>query len=280
MSKPTIDGGFPDLRIVAVDDLLLHEEADLERVARLLDRLSADGILRNPPIVASLPGSERYILLDGANRVSAIQNLEIFHLLVQVERFEAQELAISHWNHVIRDLEAEEVTEKARGIDGVETATGELEAASRENPGFLCSIVTRDGQAFHLSGPADLPGRVRRLKAICDIYYRRDARMDRVNHADLESLRHHHPHFGALVLFPDFGKNDVRAVAEADERLPSGVTRILVPRRVLGFNLQLALLKSSLPLDEKRRWLTEEIHHKVTENKVRYYQEPTFVFDD
>ena len=277
MSKPILDGGFPDLRIVAVSDLLLHEEVDLERVARLLDRLSADGILRNPPVVASLPGSERYLVLDGANRVSAIQNLEIPHVLVQVERFEGTELQVSHWNHVIRDLE---VSERARAIDGVETITGDLEEAYRENPGFLCSIVTRDGHASHLSGPGNLSERVSRLKAICDIYYRRDARMDRVNHADLEALRHHHMHFGALVLFPDFAKEEVRAVAEADERLPAGVTRILVPRRVLEFNLQLALLKSSLPLIDKRRWLTEEIHHRVTGNKVRYYQEPTFVFDD
>ena len=78
----------------------------------------------------------------------------------------------------------------------------------------------------------------------------------------------------------DFSKDDVRAIAEAGDRLPSGVTRILVPRRVLGFNLRLPLLKSSLPLEEKRRWLADEIQHKVSEHKVRYYQEPTFVFDD
>ncbi len=53
MTEPS--GGFPDLRIVAVSDLLLHERVDLERVTRLIDRLSADGILKNPPIVASLP---------------------------------------------------------------------------------------------------------------------------------------------------------------------------------------------------------------------------------
>ena len=104
--------------------------------------------------------------------------------------------------------------------------------------------------------------------------------MDRVNHEDVESLRSHHSHFGALVSFPDFSKEEVRAVAEVGGRLPSGLTRVLVPRRVLGFNLQLPLLKSHLPLEEKRRWLAEEIQHKVAEHKVRYYQEPTFVFDD
>ena len=81
-------------------------------------------------------------------------------------------------------------------------------------------------------------------------------------------------------MFPNFSKDVLCAIAEAGDRLPSGVTRILVPRRVLGFNLRLPLLKSSLPLEEKRRWLADQIQHKVSEHKVRYYQEPTFVFDD
>jgi hypothetical protein len=104
--------------------------------------------------------------------------------------------------------------------------------------------------------------------------------MDRVNHDNVAVLAEQHTHFGALVRFPDFKKDELRAAAEKEVRLPSGVTRILVPRRVLGFNLRLPLLKSSLPLADKRRWLEEEIQHKVAEHKVRYYQEPTFVFDD
>ena len=115
MSEPS--GGFPDLRIVPVADLLLHERVDLERVTRLIDRLSADGILKNPPIVGSLPGSERFLLLDGANRVSAIQNLDIPHLIVQVEPFENENLEIRHWNHVVRDIEARELLRKAREIE-------------------------------------------------------------------------------------------------------------------------------------------------------------------
>src|SRR3990170_5001472 len=167
MSEPS--GGYPDLRIVPVADLLLHERVDLERVTRLIDRLSADGILKNPPIVASLPGSDRFLLLDGANRVSAMQNLDIPHLIVQVEPFENEKLEVRHWNHVVRDIEARE----------------------------------------------RLASRVEHLHALVDVYYRGEARMDRVNHADVAALRQHHPHFGALVSFPDFAKPEVRAVAEA-----------------------------------------------------------------
>ena len=78
----------------------------------------------------------------------------------------------------------------------------------------------------------------------------------------------------------DFNKFDEDRDAVIRRAAEAGVTRILVPRRVLGFNLRLPLLQSNLPLEEKRRWLVDEIQHKVTEHKVRYYQEPTFVFDD
>lgn len=278
MSEPS--GGFPDLRIVPVADLLLHERVDLERVTRLIDRLSADGILKNPPVVASLEGSDRFLLLDGANRVSAIQNLDIPHLIVQVEPFENPSLEILHWNHVVRDIEARRLLEQAPQLPGVTARKGNLGDGASGDESFLASIITGQGEALHLFATGPLEQRVRNLHAMVDVYYQGEARMDRVNHADIGVLKQHHPHFGALVSYLDFPKRDVRAVAERGFLLPSGVTRILVPRRVLGFNLRLPLLKSSLPLEEKRRWLRDEIHHKVAEHKVRYYQEPTFVFDD
>ena len=274
-------GEFPDLRIVAQDDLLLHEEEDFERVARLIDRLAADGVLKNPPIVASLAGSHRYMLLDGANRVSALRNLEVPHLLVQVESYDEPELVISHWNHVVRDIETKTIMEMANSMPGVTVKEGELgDRGDESSPDYLCTIALSESKALHLRGELELSERVDHLRELTQIYYRGPGRMDRVNHADFPSVRQHYPHFGALVLFPNFSKDDVRRIAEAGERLPSGVTRILVPRRVLGFNLQLALLKSHLPLQEKRHWLQEAINEKVSEKKVRYYQEPTFVFDD
>jgi len=268
-------GGFPDLRIVPVSSLLRHEDVDFERVARLLDRLSADGTLRNPPIVAALPDSDRFLLLDGANRVSAIENLEIPHILVQVEAFEDPELSFRHWNHVVRDIEAERLLERVPKLAGVSVSEGTV-----ESPHTISTISTGAGRSLSVTADVPLESRVGLWREIVEIYTTREARMDRVNHTDIEAIAHQHPHFGALVTFPDFRKDDIRRVAEQGQRLPSGVTRILVPRRVLGFNLQLPLLKSSLPLEEKRSWLSDAIQHKVSEHKVRYYQEPTFIFDD
>ncbi|HEY7820070.1 MAG TPA: hypothetical protein VIG29_17745, partial [Vicinamibacteria bacterium] len=178
MSEPS--GGFPDLRIIPVADLLLHEKVDLERVTRLIDRLSADGILKNPPIVASLPGSDRFLLLDGANRVSALQNLDIPHLIVQVEPFENPKLEVRHWNHVVRDLEARELLKKAREMKGVA-----VENRRSEDRGFLASVTTGEGESIQLVDRGTLASRVEHLHALVDVYYRGEARMDRVNHEDL-----------------------------------------------------------------------------------------------
>jgi len=65
-------GELPDLRIVATDAILLHEELDPRRCEALETRLRSDRILKNPPIVAD-SGGGAFIVLDGAHRVTAMR---------------------------------------------------------------------------------------------------------------------------------------------------------------------------------------------------------------
>ena len=72
----------------------------------------------------------------------------------------------------------------------------------------------------------------------------------------------------------------MRRIAESGERLPSGVTRFLPPRRVLGFDLPLSFLATDLPLSEKRRRFEAIVAERFESGRVRFYAEPTIVFDD
>lgn len=271
---------LPDLRIVSVSDLLFHEESDVERVARLIDRVSTDGVLRNPPIVARFDDDPRFLLLDGANRVAALRDLDVPHALVQVELLDDPGLVVSHWNHVVRDIESERMLTQAKKLTGARHEMGGIPLSGDPPEDFVCTIAVSEHEALHLFGAGGLEERVALLRRLTELYYAGSARMDRVNHADFGVVRRHHAHVGALVLFPDFSKAEIRSLAEAGRCLPSGVTRILVPRRVLGFNLQVAILKSRLSLEEKSLWLQETIKQRVADRRVRYYQEPTFHFDD
>ncbi len=65
-----------------------------------------------------------------------------------------------------------------------------------------------------------------------------------------------------------------------DRRVPSGITRVLLPKRALCFNLQLEILRVGLSLEEKEAWLQQTIREKVAAKSIRFYREPTFSFDE
>lgn len=272
---------FPILRIVQREDVLLHEEMDEARRNRLIDRLTLDGVLKNPPIVARLNEPHRYLLLDGANRVSALDCLNAPHLLVQVENYDDPNLVLSHWNHVLRDLEAKTILGMIQSIPGIFLVqTRAPESSGKEDRHQLLSVVLDEGRTFQVFGGRDVIERVRFLQKISELYYHGEAWIDRVSHDELVVLKNHHPNFGALISYRDFAKDEIRTAAEKGCRLPSGLTRFLMPRRVLGFNFSVELLRSDLPLEDKQHRLEESIQKKVNEKQIRYYGEPTYIFDD
>src|SRR5207237_5026425 len=70
------DFRLPDLRFLDIDALRPHERADSQRLTPLLGRLRSEAVLHNPPIVAPLThdaSEARFVVLDGANRVSAVR---------------------------------------------------------------------------------------------------------------------------------------------------------------------------------------------------------------
>ena len=90
---------IPDLRIVPAEAITLHEEVDERRVKPLVEKLTGDGLLKNPPIVAALPDTNRFVVLDGANRTTALWEMEAPHHLVQVVDY--QDVSLDTWGHLI-----------------------------------------------------------------------------------------------------------------------------------------------------------------------------------
>jgi hypothetical protein len=122
-------GELPELHIVGLNEVVLHEDPDMERVARLIDRFSADGILKNPPVVGRSKG-HRKIVLDGANRVTALRKLGYSHVLVQELDLFDPGLSLGTWHHAVERMSSEELLEHADSIPGVEV---EPEDSRRES---------------------------------------------------------------------------------------------------------------------------------------------------
>ena len=269
-------GELPELHIVGLNDVVLHEDPDMERVARLVDRFSADGILKNPPVVGRSKGHRR-IVLDGANRVTALRKLGYTDVLIQELDLFDPGLSLGTWHHAIERVSAEELLDHAASIAGVT-----LEEEGDEGFGSVPDLARfhfPNGQVVSLVGADGLDERVIQLHNLTKIYHR-FAFFDRVSYGNLNDLIRNYRNFTALITFRPFTLENLQELTHWDRRVPSGVTRILLPKRALRFNIQLEMLRAGLSVEEKETWLQQTILEKVGDKSIRFYREPTFFFDE
>ena len=82
------------------------------------------------------------------------------------------------------------------------------------------------------------------------------------------------------VEYPEFTVEQVLLAARSGTLLPAGVTRFIVPGRVLHLDVPLELVLSDRPLEEKNRWLHDHLTEKERAGKVRFYREPVYILDE
>lgn len=271
---------IPVLRIVPASAITLHEEVDERRVKPLVEKLSRDGVLKNPPIAAALPQTERYVILDGANRTTALWKMETPHHLVQVVDY--NDVSLDRWDHLIVGLTEAEFQTQREAIGLPLTETNDLESAQRDLSrrrvsAILCSPA---GEVCVLGHGGDLATEAADLRQLVSIYSGRSA-IHRVKVTSLTELLPYYDNVTALIQFPGYTPTDIITLATDGDKLPTGITRHIIPRRALRVNLPLSILmEKEASTAEKQRWFDEWIKKKLAERQIRYYQESTFLFDE
>jgi len=269
------------LRVVPLGDVLLHEQIESKRVERLVIRLEEDQFLKNPPIVTE--SKSKYILLDGATRVTALRQIGCCDVVVQVVDYEAPGMVLETWNHMLLDAPADELFRSLRQLPGLrlEQATAEDADASLDRRQAIGTLLMGDGRVYTLQMPVEskLEEQARLLNQVVAAYEGR-GEMYRVAHTDVERLHAEHGRLSALFVFPRYRPDEIRRLALNGAKLPMGVTRHIIPGRALRINIPLDVLRCNDPLERKNAWLDEWMKAKMRERHVRFYQEPVFLFDE
>lgn len=269
------------LRVVRLDDVLLHEQIEKKRVERLARRLVEDQFLKNPPIVTEYRG--KYVLLDGATRVTALRQMGCRDVVVQVVDYEGPGIALETWNHMLLDAPVGELFQSLQKLPGlvIDQTTAENAEAALDRRESIGTLLTKDGQAYALRAPGDgaLEQQARLLNQVVAAYEGR-GELYRVAHTDVERLVAEHGRLSALFVFPRYRPDEIRRLALNSSKLPMGVTRHIIPGRALRINIPLDMLRRDDPLEQKNGWLDEWTTAKMRERHVRFYQEPVFLFDE
>ena len=275
----------PDLRIVPLELLIEHEYNDAQRTAPLAQRLEAEGLLKNPPIVAPLDpesGDERFVVLDGANRTTALLALGYPHVLVQVVKYEPPLVTLSTWHHVICGLDVDDYLAGMRALDGLDLLPMDLlhARAGLARREVLAYTLTADGRVLgaHTTA-ATLHAQNDVLNAMVDTYKTR-GRLYRAATDHLQDARQLSPDLTGLVVFPRYEAAEVLALARDGELLPTGLTRHLIQGRALRTNYPLSELRADEPLAAKNERLQAWLQRKLGTKEIRFYGESTYIFDE
>lgn len=268
------------LRVVPLGRVFPHENVDHKRVNRLARRLDEEGRLGNPPIVTEA-GDGRYMVLDGATRTAAMQQLGFPHAIVQVVNTE-DGLGLKTWHHLIRQIRENDLINLLAQLPYVRLepiAPAEAAKAMFEYGG-LCYLHTVTDKAY-LAQPALGVNRLDALNQLTETYIEA-AHVDRTLKSNIISLKNEVVGFTAVVLFPEYTVSQVIQTTLSSGRLfPAGITRFIIPGRVLRLNADISILRSpDIPLREKNRWLHEQLLQRQASGGIRRYDEPVYLLDE
>ncbi|NIW46305.1 MAG: hypothetical protein GWN30_16570 [Gammaproteobacteria bacterium] len=267
---------YPNLDILPVEKICLHEHHDPQRTLPLMARIRASGILYNPPLVIPVENTDgRHMVLDGANRVTSMKEIGLPHLLVQIVDRQSPGLSLKTWNHVLWKIGSDRLLEEIAGIDKISI---EPILEPKFDDQTLALITMPDHRHFSLK--TQTPDM--RSDAINQLVqmYSQLSRYDRTMIEDIDHLEGFYNQLAGLVIYPPFKISDVVQFCQDDRFLPAGITRFIVSPRALRVNYPLEKLSSDQPLEEKRNHLRTFIQERMDKKGVRIYTETTVLYDE
>ena len=270
------------LRIVNLKSLIPHELADFRRIESLSKRIARDGHVKHPIVVGKLANTNRFLILDGSTRASAIKMLTFADALVQIVDFQSPEVKIETWKHLILETTKEEIISEIKrlNLDVASVSKDETLAALNEKRIISCFLIGNEEGLIVSDGGPNLENQIRELKKLLSACYKKP----RVYCADYEeccNLGRRVPDGAAVAHFlPTFGKEEILAMASRGILLPVGVTRFIVPQRILRVDISNEVLASDVSLEEKNLFLSELIRYRLENKKMRLYQEPILFLNE
>ncbi len=270
---------LPNLQLVPLDRCVLHESTDSHRVARLASAVKSQDVLQNPPIVARYARGEHVMVLDGATRTTALRQLGLAAVPVQIVNYIDARIELHTWAHVLHNVNLHSLLRALRQIPDLHLRPIDARQAQQSvhERGTVGSLLTAEGEAWALEGGGSLLEEAGLLEAVFRCYVER-ATVHRLPH-DARLTAASLPVGTIAALYPRYTKLDLLELTHAGGIVPAGITRHVIPGRVLRLNVPLGQLRSG-SLASQQSWFAAWVAERIAAGRARLYTEPTWLFDE
>ncbi len=281
-----------DLRFVHLQDLTFHERCDFKRTQKLAQQMKRDEHLKNPVLVGCTNNedvrqskrgrSEKLLVLDGVNRVSALRLLNIPDVLIQMVDYEDKRVKLSSWSHLVFDTQKEEIIKKLKDLNlQVSSCPFNWRKEALNHQRTISYFLFRDLTGLVVTNGISAPeDKVRNLYQLMATYNGRSEICYLDSERHFLSVFEHLKNSSAINLIPQFSKKEILDLAQKAIYLPFGVTRFIVPHRILGLEVSCSVLSAQTPLSEKNLFLKELLAYRIRTKKAKFYQESVTLFNE
>lgn len=270
------------LEVIAIKDILTHEELDPSNSKELINFLKKSQTLSNPIIVASL-GEGKYLQLDGMNRIYSFKTLGIKTITAQVVDYNNQEeIQLSSWLHIFKG-DIKKFLNFIKKDPSLIVRLGKMDQVGHryikeKDFGRLCTVVNNKKEVFFISTGGSFSEKIKRMNYLVSFYKNnlsRGALPYTLNQDTIKVFFKQNPQDNIIVIFPTFTPQQIIESAKTEVLLPTGITRHLVKGRVLNINLPLSLFDNKKSLKEQNK----EQDKILLSKRSRLYEEATVNFE-
>jgi hypothetical protein len=268
-----------ELKLLKIADVSLHEECEDNRTHKLVERFNHEFILNNPLIVGQY--YEKYILVDGANRFEALKNVGCKLILAQLVNYKSPKVQLKSWYHYVNGIVQPELLGYLK-INNITCNKGSFDDLTKNPPIHHNHVyaVSKKGEVLLINMSEDFNQMLSQLRDLNKFYESKYSYVRIDSDTSLEDLDSLSPEDGLLFIYPTFTKEHIVKISEINEKLPAGITRHLIPNRVLHLKYNIDLLRLEDNLDKMNEELKKFVDYKIRIKKVRLYREPVLVFDE
>jgi hypothetical protein len=212
--------------------------------------------------------------------VTAFKLLDYPHIVVQVVASDDERLVLHTWYHAVCGIALPDLMAHLQSATEYRLTPAPRDAlrAGLDGKEWLCSLLTKSGESY-LVRAAEGVEALTALNALVARYTEAGS-IRRTLTTDLHALEAEAPDLTALVIFPQFTLDVVLGAAAGGQLLPAGITRFVIPGRILRLHAELARLRADEPLARKNAWLDQMLADKLARRRVRFYQEPVVLLDE
>lgn len=265
------------LKILPVDELVLHEEVDDKRVDKLISEFNNSNLFYNPILVAKIPGLEKYFVIDGATRTTSFRKMGIKHILVQIVNYLDDQVLLKTWSLALK-------SDPRVGIDKV------LELFEKKENFLFSHVVSRntknlfiyhlkDNKKYSVKINEDIEDKCRFISKLSKKIYKL-GKIQRILLENGSSISYlDNEGYNYLFCFPMFKKDEIIKLIKKKLLLPAGITRHIVSGRILNLRFPLKIFNGSDTLESKNKKLKIFIEKSLKERAFRLYEEAVFVLE-